>query len=436
MIWSNPIVYPQSVEQGRGFRDPFFLKEGDCWYLTGTMYPHFEGDKGARERTRGVPLYRTRDFVHWELIDIILKRPDPSEGKWYQNYFWAPELFLYNGRYYLTVSCSRRGHYEKDAGVDGLQAVCLAVADRIEGPYQVLTEKEPLLIGNDAHLFRDEDGRVYLFASGIICAEIDLEHARLTGRPQQIVTPVAGSRAWNGQRDGVGFEGPYVIKRNGKYLLFYSTWARGYEIGIAESSADSPLTGWRLQKAPFYGAMNRESCRHYGAEYEEGYYAYNYREAGHNSVFLGPDGGDWIAAHVFEHGDGDDRIKLAIDRLQYEEGTACVRDQNGKLVNGPTHGRQFIDSSHPPCAAACKALDTWAWCRIGESYKPPEKTELLFENGWRKSCGVSWEGAADLSREGTSVINGSVFYEGTEYPCKLTVSVQKELPNRKETMQL
>ena len=28
MIWSNPIVYPQSVEQGRGFRDPFFLKEG------------------------------------------------------------------------------------------------------------------------------------------------------------------------------------------------------------------------------------------------------------------------------------------------------------------------------------------------------------------------------------------------------------------------
>ena len=56
MIWSNPIVYPQSVEQGSGFRDPFFLKEGDCWYLTGTMYPHFEGDKGARERTRGVPL--------------------------------------------------------------------------------------------------------------------------------------------------------------------------------------------------------------------------------------------------------------------------------------------------------------------------------------------------------------------------------------------
>ena len=80
MIWSNPIVYPQSVEQGRGFRDPFFLKEGDCWYLTGTMYPHFEGDKGARERTRGVPLYRTRDFVHWELIDIILKRPDPREN--------------------------------------------------------------------------------------------------------------------------------------------------------------------------------------------------------------------------------------------------------------------------------------------------------------------------------------------------------------------
>ena len=34
--YSNPIAYGDKVDSGRGLRDPFILKDGDFWYMTGT----------------------------------------------------------------------------------------------------------------------------------------------------------------------------------------------------------------------------------------------------------------------------------------------------------------------------------------------------------------------------------------------------------------
>lgn len=46
--------------------------------------------------------------------------------------------------------------------------------------------------------------------------------------------------------DSIGIEGAYVIKENGQYYLFYSSWTRGYEIGYATASK---ITGpWKSMK--------------------------------------------------------------------------------------------------------------------------------------------------------------------------------------------
>ncbi|MDR0286322.1 MAG: family 43 glycosylhydrolase, partial [Clostridiales bacterium] len=421
--WSNPISYPEEIDSGRGFRDPYIIKDGEYWYFIGTMYPYFEGDKGLPDHSPGVNLYKSSNLKDWEFVANILARPDPSENKWYQNYFWAPELFIHNGKYYLTVSCSKAMHYDTSAkGTDAIQSVCLAVADKIEGPYTVISDKSPVTVGNDAHLFEDDDGKIYMFVAGITAFQIDLDTGKKITTDKTVVSPVPKSTAWNAQRDGVGFEGPYVRKKNGTYYLFYSTWARGYEIGIAENT-DGPLKKWTLLPDPFYGAMNQEACDYYGATYEAGYYVHDYREAGHNSVFLGPDGNDWIAAHVFEEGDADTDVKLVIDRLYYgDDGSIYVMDSaTQSRVNGPTYGPQSVDISNPVIASPVKALDIWGWRNVGVEYQLPEKVDVLFDNGWRESYPAVWDSTVDTSTKGTVEVTGKVTCDDQTYECKATV---------------
>ena len=40
--WSNPIA--NYTPNGKGLRDPFILKEGKYWYMTGTMSPYGNDD--------------------------------------------------------------------------------------------------------------------------------------------------------------------------------------------------------------------------------------------------------------------------------------------------------------------------------------------------------------------------------------------------------
>ena len=191
-------------------RDPFILKDGDYWYLTGTMCENSETPPG------GVPLYKSKDLKTWTYIGLMAVRPDDSQNKWYQRRFWAPEIFQRNGKYYITVNCCKATPDWSDHGI------LICEADNIEGPYKILNDGKPLALGNDAHLFCDDDGKVYLYASDIWAAEIDLGTMMFLTSRKNIIKPVKGSAAWNGQREGVGFEGPYVVKRdNILYVLFY-----------------------------------------------------------------------------------------------------------------------------------------------------------------------------------------------------------------------
>jgi GH43 family beta-xylosidase len=302
--------------------------------MTGTMSPY--GIVDGRH-PQGVPLYRSSDLKKWVFLGIMVARPDDSENKWYQERFWAPELFALNGKYYITVNCCLN-----DGSNHGM---LLAAADNIEGPYTVLTDDKPLAYGNDAHLFADSDGKTYLFCSGICGAEIDLEKGELKTELKTLFGPVKGSYEWNGERSGVGFEGPYVIKQGDTYYMFYSTWARGYEVGIAYSK--SPLDGWELCPEPIYGGINADSCIRYGGFYETGVYKYQdkYREAGHNCVFTGPDGEKWIAAHAYDYIDGE--VKLVIDRIEIGDDGIHVIDIDPETgaeteIKGPTWGKRSV----------------------------------------------------------------------------------------------
>ncbi len=406
--WANPLSYANNSGVDH-VRDPFILRVDDAWYMTGTL-PPYGMEENQADRTKGVPLYRSTDLLHWDFIDYIVKTPDQSENKWYSERFWAPELFAHNGKYYVTVNCS---------ALDGSNhGFLFAVADSIEGPYTIMNPNAPLALGNDAHLFADDDGQIYLFASGIWMAKFDLENLQFLSSVKQIISPIPDSDAWNAERPNVGFEGPYVLKHEGRYYCFYSTWARGYEIGVAV--AEDINGPWTMYENPMYGAMSQERCDFYGGKYQDGYYLHQdkYRECGHNSIFQGPDGGLWIAAHV-TGGGVVQGVQMTIDKVIFDEtyGLIAVDPSTNTPILGPTYGEQTVKYDAKDSAPrVLKALDVWGYTSVGKAYALPSYVDILMDNGFRTSAQVTWEGQVDTSVSGEVVLNGTATLGNQTYP--------------------
>jgi beta-xylosidase len=273
-------------------RDCQIVREGGMYYLTGTFPPF------GRGISSGVRISHSTDLVHWSEPEVIVP-PDPKS--WYQILFWAPEIFPYHGRFYATFNCPADGSalLHSPHAMSWPQAVALAVADSIRGPYRVLTQSSPLTDGNDATLFSDSDGRVYVYratAQGIACAKVNLEEGRTIG--DSILCLRTGTADdWDGGA-GVGIEGPSVFKRNGFYYLLYSSWRRGYEVGYA--TAPSPAGPWtKYPGNPIYGAQDADRCRRFHGTYTQSP-DIPFGQVGHGSPFFGPDGRIWFCCHGIE----------------------------------------------------------------------------------------------------------------------------------------
>jgi xylan 1,4-beta-xylosidase len=296
--WQNPL--------GPILRDPQILVVDHVYYLTGTAPPFFE----HLGQSPGVPLWSSKDLIHWNNLGVIVA---PTAKSWYQIRFWAAELFFNpdDHRFYCTFNCPF-------PNPKGPQSVGLAVADKITGPYTVMTADHPLTEGNDADLFRDDDGKVYLFRSGVVAIQVDLPAAKTVGDTFPII-PKGPEGAWDGRTTGapvVGEEGPSVRKIRGTYYLFYSSWGRGYEVGVATAkSVHGPWT--RAPNNPIYGAQDQKWCKQYKHVFTQDP-SIPWRQVGHNSIFTGPDGRWWICAHGLRIGDGVLQSHLVIDPLNFD----------------------------------------------------------------------------------------------------------------------
>lgn len=162
----------------------------------------------------------------------ILRRSDMPESMWCRDRFWAPELFFFDGWFYLTFNCRNESEEYRHS-----HSVGLARSKNVTGPYEVLTKEHGLTEGvpgyNDASLYA-ENGIFYLLCNekhGIHMYKLDPETVTLSAGRK-----LCGCGA-DGEWDSIGVEGPCLVKRCGKYFLFYSSWTNGYNAGycIADS---------------------------------------------------------------------------------------------------------------------------------------------------------------------------------------------------------
>lgn len=194
------------------------------------------------------PIRRSPDLVHWERVGFVfLKDQRPT---WARADFWAPEIDRV-GDHFVAYFAARdeTGHLVLGA----------AVADRPEGPYKDLGK--PFLREDfggviDPHYFEDEDGRSYLYwkedrnalvppeATPIVVQELSTDGLHFKGPRTSVLT---SDKPWEG---GV-VEGPWVMRRDGTYYLFYSgnTFnSERYATGVAR--APSPLGPFEKLPAP------------------------------------------------------------------------------------------------------------------------------------------------------------------------------------------
>lgn len=334
--YTNPITRDTAISM----RDHFIIKVGRQWFATGTSMPVWTG------HNPGVRLLVSDDLIHWRQHSWLIDGKKLPANCPYNGRFWAPEIHYIQKKYWLTVN-SGQVTAEDPKGMK-THSVWLFSSDKVTGPYKLVNGPLTPHYNNDATLFEDEDGQTYLYCSGngLWQAKIDLPTGKLVGEIKQF----RGAKDANNPGWMVGgIEGPFVLKRDGTYFMFFSTWTRGYEVGLLRSK--NPLGPWELAAPePIFGTRKRE----YRAEMaRNGGYSHlqftdtpdPYQETGHNAIFEGPDGKLWSSCHYFMYDKRPAPFRPTLEPWETvpQLGIEPLHFRNGIFaIDGPTWTEQTV----------------------------------------------------------------------------------------------
>jgi arabinan endo-1,5-alpha-L-arabinosidase len=307
------------------FADPFVLATDGGYVAFGT---------GRRVDGRVFEVLRSPDLVHWTSVGGALEPLGSDLTERLGTDYWAPEIAHAEGRWWMYYSV---GH--ADMG----HSLRVAVADVVTGPYADcgvdLTPAERFAI--DPHPFLDVDGTWYLFyardvlegerVGTMLAVDVLDGMTRLAGRPVPALAPSGDWQIFRRQRPMYGrvydwhtLEGPFVRRRDDRYVLFYSggNWEEA-TYGVAWASAPHPLGPWT--EPPGQERLLRTvPGRVIGP--------------GHNSVVEGPEGQDVLVYHAWDAA-GTAR-RLFLDPLTW---TA-----EGPVTDGPTWYETDLDRVPAP----------------------------------------------------------------------------------------
>lgn len=214
-VYRNPII--------SGFHpDPSVCRVGDTFYLVNSSFQYFPG----------VPIFQSKDLIHWQQIGNVLDRESQVQLKGASSWqgIYAPTIRYHDGTYYMiTTNVGNGGNF-------------MVTATNPRGPWS-----EPIWLkqqGIDPSLYF-ENGKCYMVSNPdntIMLCEINPS----TG--EQLTESKA---LWQGT-GGRYPEGPHIYKKDGWYYLLISeggtelahrlTIARSKKIdGPYQANPDNPI---------------------------------------------------------------------------------------------------------------------------------------------------------------------------------------------------
>ena len=209
MSYKNPVIpgfYP----------DPSVCRVGEDYYLVNSSFEYFPG----------VPIWHSRDLVHWRQIGHVLTRRSQLElgGVKCSDGIYAPTIRFHQGVFYMITTLVSSGSYRN----------FYVTAKNPAGPWS-----DPVWYdqsGIDPSLFFDDNGKVYFQSNrgmtfkmerAIYQSEMELETGRRLTEPRLI---------WRGS-GGSYVEGPHLYQRDGWYYLLTAEGGTsyGHMVAIARS---------------------------------------------------------------------------------------------------------------------------------------------------------------------------------------------------------
>ena len=211
-FFTNPVIPGD-------FADPSVIRFDGKYYATGTSSewaPHY-------------PVFESTDLINWQYVGPAFK----SKPEWTKGSFWAPELYVLNGKIYLYYTARRAS--------DGVSYIGVASTDDIRKGFQdhgclVVFGKEAI----DAFIFED-GGKLFISwkAYGLdprpielLCSELSPDGLQLVGEPFLLLR----------DDEKIGMEGQYIFKKDDYYYIIYSI--RGccgprsnYAVSVARSKS-------------------------------------------------------------------------------------------------------------------------------------------------------------------------------------------------------
>jgi xylan 1,4-beta-xylosidase len=230
------------------YPDPSICRAGDDYYLVTSTFEYFPG----------LPIFHSRDLVHWRQIGHVLDRPSqlPLDGVRPSGGLYAPTIRYSQGVFYvintLVDGTTRSGNF-------------IVTATDPAGPWS-----EPYWLDNapgfDPSLFFDDDGRVWYTGnrlaqpgqfeghSEIWLQELDVATMQLVGEPRII---------WDGAVKGaVWSEAAHIYKIQGCYYLLTAEGGTAHHHAVVIARSDT-ITG------PYAGNRGNPilTHRHLGLDY-------------------------------------------------------------------------------------------------------------------------------------------------------------------------
>ncbi len=155
--------------------DPSVCRVGDDYYLVCSSFEYFPG----------IPVFHSRDLIHWTQIGNALDRPAQlrltaalSSGGIY-----APTLRHHDGRFWLIVTNVSEG-----------EGNLLFSATDPAGPWSDPI-RLPGVPGIDPDLAWDEDGTCWCTVAGVAQVRIDLDTGETFGPPRKLWSGAPGAKA-------------------------------------------------------------------------------------------------------------------------------------------------------------------------------------------------------------------------------------------------
>jgi hypothetical protein len=175
-------------------------------------------------------VFSSADLVNWTDYGVVLHLKDV---KWAISHMWAIDCVLRHDTYTLVYCAKQKG--------SGIFRTGLATSARPEGPFTDIGFIEGVEQGQDPALFVGDDNTPYLFwGAGGTCHAV-----RLT---DDLRAAVPGTQVELSSQLRYVFEGPWVHKYQGKYILSYPGLPGGqWPENMYYASADKPLGPYTFQ---------------------------------------------------------------------------------------------------------------------------------------------------------------------------------------------